>query len=99
MTGKARGLALVPFYEAREEAEKAREKAAKLLARDEPKRLPSRLYAETCHSLALYAEALEAVENGLALEPTNLALRQKINMLLLANDTRMRKLLPETDRA
>lgn len=82
---KAGGLALVRFYEAREEAEKAREKAGKMLARDERNVFHHGLYAETCHSLGLYAEALEAVEKGLALEPTNLALSgQKINMLLLA---------------
>lgn len=81
---KAGGLAIVRFHEAREQAQKARQKAGDMLARDSETAFHHGLYAETCHSLGLYEEALDALEKGLGIDPKNMALSgQKINMLLL----------------
>ena len=81
---KRGGLALVRFYEAREELDKARDKARQMRDRDPSILLHHGLYAEVCHSMGDYDGALEACEAGLARDPSDYALAsQKVRMLLV----------------
>lgn len=81
---KRGGLALVRFHEAREELDKARDKARQMRDRDPSVLLHHGLYAEVCHSMGDYDGALEACEAGLARDPSDFVLAsQKVRMLLV----------------
>ncbi|WP_299393300.1 tetratricopeptide repeat protein, partial [uncultured Desulfovibrio sp.] len=81
---KSGGLALVRFWEARNELEKARAKAREMRDRDPSILLHHGLYAEVCHSMGNYDEALAACEAGLARDPADYTLAsQKVRMLIV----------------
>ncbi|WP_299395403.1 tetratricopeptide repeat protein, partial [uncultured Desulfovibrio sp.] len=81
---KSGGLALVRFWESRNELEKARAKAREMRDRDPSILLHHGLYAEVCHSMGNYDEALAACEAGLARDPADFALAsQKVRMLIV----------------
>lgn len=81
---KSGGFALVRFWETRDELEKARAKAREMRDRDPSILLHHGLYAEVCHSMGNYEEALAACEAGLARDPADYALAsQKVRMLLV----------------
>ena len=81
---KGGGLALVRFWESRNELEKARAKAREMRDRDPSILLHHGLYAEVCHSMGDYDAALAACEAGLARDPSDYTLAsQKVRMLLV----------------
>lgn len=81
---KQGGLALVRFWEARDQLNDARRKAREMRDRDPSILLHHGLYAEVCHSLGLYDEALDACNAGLARDPANHTLcSQKVRMLMV----------------
>lgn len=81
---KGGGLALVRFWESRDELEKARAKAREMRDRDPSILLHHGLYAEVCHSMGDYDAALAACEAGLARDPSEYTLAsQKVRMLIV----------------
>ena len=81
---KSGGLALVRFWESRDELEKARAKAREMRDRDPSILLHHGLYAEVCHSMGDYDAALAACEAGLARDSSEYTLAsQKVRMLIV----------------
>lgn len=81
---KRGAIALTRFYENREEPQKAKEQAERLLALMPDDAFALGLYAETCYSLQDYDSAIRAVEKGLTIKPEDQGLiSQHVNMLLM----------------